>query len=213
MAVDPLSPEFWTAEERALWALLAPLVIDILMSGAEFGTAALPAEVQILMNWDVFSNAAIEYLNGYRLAWVKGISETTRKLMVKLIQAWIEAGEPLSVLEARLAALEEIDELRAARIATTEVTRIYADGNQIAWRAAGTVSKKRWQTAVDDKVCPICAPLHNMEVDLDGNGFTTEEGGIGIQGPPAHVGCRCWLQPVVSLDKLEDELEKILNAP
>lgn len=210
---NPLDPRFWSDEEKELWKLLAPLIIKIMMNGAEAGVAALPAEVQILMQWDTFSNAVTEYLKGYRITWIRGISDTTAKQIVKLIEAWVQAGEPLSVLEARLAGLEEIDTRRAGQIAATEVTRLYADANQMAWKASGLVGENRWMTARDDKVCPWCGPLDGMVVPLGENGFTTVEGDIGVTGPPLHVGCRCWLQPVVSLDKLEDELEKILNAP
>lgn len=209
----PFDPAFWTAEERAFWEQMAPLVMQILLKGAEAGLMALPPEVQILMNWDTFNQAAVDYLRGYRASWIKGISETTRKQIMAAISAWIQAGEPLPLLTARLEMLDGINARRAKIIATTEVTRVYAEANRLAWQASGVVGSMRWQTARDELVCPICAPLHGMEAELNGNGFTTEPGGIGPQGPPLHPRCRCWLQPVVSLDLLERELEAILAAP
>jgi hypothetical protein len=51
------------------------------------------------------------------------------------------------------------------------------------------VDGKRWNTAVDELVCPICEPLDGMEIGLEEDGFTTEAGDIGLTGPPAHVNC------------------------
>ena len=75
-------------------------------------------------------------------------------------------------------------------------------------------------TAVDDRVCPICGPLHNTIVDLSGGWTFTQEmldanpalaralrGPQTILRPPAHVNCRCWLQPVVFEAMLPQELE------
>jgi len=42
---------------------------------------------------------------------------------------------------------------RARRVAVTEVTRVYAAGNEEAWRATGYVTGKRWMTARDERVC------------------------------------------------------------
>lgn len=209
---NPLDPAFWAAEENSFWAILGPLLVEVVLHGAEGGVMALPADVAVFMNWDVFNQAAIDYLRKYRLTWLKGVSDTTRAQMVGVIQAWIESGEPLPVLEARLTALDAVNASRAHRIAVTEVTRAYAEGNLIAWRSTGFIGGKQWQTAKDELVCPICAPLHGMIVELDGNGFTTESGGLGIQSPPAHPGCRCWLQPIVSVGAFEEELARTLEA-
>ena len=65
-------------------------------------------------------------------------------------------------------------------------------------------------TAKDERVCPICKPLHNTVVSLDGawtadvddagNFINVREaaGGEGVMAPPVHPRCRCWLQPVIS---------------
>ena len=211
MSDNPLSDEFWSAEEAALWEDMAPLVLKILLDGGDAGLAALPPDVQILMNWDGFNQAIIDYLEGYRFTWIKGITATTRKQVIKILQAWMSSGESLPLLKAKLGPIFGAN--RAEQIAVTEVTRAYAEGNQQAWKASGVVSANRWMTARDELVCPICKPLDGMVVPVGENGFTTEEGGLGITGPAAHPNCRCWLQPVVDLDLLERELEAILNAP
>lgn len=81
---------------------------------------------------------------------------------------------------------------RAKRIAVTEATRVYAEGNRWAWLTAAKdpsleqafgIMASRWQTCRDGLVCPICAPLNGKQVML--NQEFPVPGGI----PPAHVGC------------------------
>lgn len=205
---NPRDYAFWSDEERALWDEIGPLILRLYLKGGENGLTMLPAELQVLVNWEYFNRSATEYLRNYRLHTLVGINETTRKQTIENIDEWIQNGEPLEMLVKRLDPLFGPE--RAERIAVTEVTRVYAEGNLSSWRATGLVGGKRWNTAVDDLVCPICAPLDGMVVEMDGNGFTTEDG-EGITAPPAHVNCRCWLTPVVSEDLLREEIRGILQ--
>ena len=75
---------------------------------------------------------------------------------------------------------------RAGRIAVTEVTRLYAEGNLAAYASAG-VEEVEWRTVNDAAVDPICEAL-------DGQRWAVGTG----ESPPAHPNCRCWLAPVVS---------------
>ena len=72
-----------------------------------------------------------------------------------------------------------------------------------AWRESDVINKRRWNTGVDELVCPICGPLHNVIVGLD----ETFPGGFRV--PPAHPNCRCWITPVVEgVEELETGLEQ-----
>lgn len=42
-----------------------------------------------------------------------------------------------------------------------------------------------WQTAEDERVCPVCGPLHDARATRWATQFPN--------GPPAHPRCRCWL--------------------
>ena len=134
---DPRSPQFWAAERDHLWNSVAELAMRSLAAGTAGGEQLLPQAVRQLIAWDVVNQAAIDYLNWYRLNTVTGISDTTAKVAIKTIGSWMEAGEPLPLLEARMASI--ISDGRARGIAVTEVTRIYAEGNQMAWQNAGVV--------------------------------------------------------------------------
>ena len=206
--LDPRQYAFWSKEEQLLLDKIAPTLLSLIFKGGTNGSDLLPERVRVLVDWDQFNQRAVDYLHNYRVSWWQSINEVTRNHTVQAIDEWIKNGEPLPMLEARLE--RYFDQPRAHRVAVTEVTRVYAEGNQAAWRSTGFVESQRWHTSNDEKVCPICAPLDGMEVELDGGEFTTEEG-EGITGPPAHVNCRCWLTPVVSVEAAGKEFERILE--
>jgi rubredoxin len=79
-------------------------------------------------------------------------------------------------------------------IAVTETTRVFAEGNKLAWDSTGVVSGSKWQTANDDLVCPICGPLNEQVTDDE---------------PPAHVNCRCWKRPVVDEELVKQKFAEI----
>lgn len=82
---------------------------------------------------------------------------------------------------------------RAENIAITETTNAHSAGEFAArneLQARGQDGAKptlyaHWQTADDDKVCPICLPLNDKPEYLWVPKFPN--------GPPAHNRCRCFL--------------------
>lgn len=218
---DPRRGVFWQNEQRLLWSAVEPLAMAALLAGAEGAARLLPAEIAPLVNWDFFNESAIRYLSQYRLDTVAGITDTTRRQAIAAIEDWMRSGAKLDALRMRLRPL--FGETRADMIAITEVTRTFAEGNLRLWASTGVVGGKRWMTAVDERVCPVCAPLHGRLVQVDaGFGYTASElesevlrkalGHVGSEfnAPPAHPRCRCWLQPVVSEEMLREQVGDIL---
>ena len=190
---------FWDSMDAGMWDDVSGLAIQIVLAGIEGGSTALPDDAQPFINFDDLYNKVLEFARKYRLDWIRNITEVTRKKTIKAIGDWIRSGSPLSTLEQVLEPL--FGEMRAKRIATTEVTRLFAHGNQMAWEATGFVNSMKWMTAEDEKVCPICKPLDGTLIgigDLDAL-------------PPAHVNCRCWVQPVVDDDAFSRKLDEILG--
>jgi len=80
---------------------------------------------------------------------------------------------------------------RAVRIARTETLAASNAGRYLSWIEAETAgllppnSMKRWITAMDERTCPICAPLNNQEFPYKAD-FPT-----GELMPPVHPNCRC----------------------
>ena len=207
--VTPLDHAFWLEEYERLRGKVPQVMLSVFMAGAQSGTEMLPEGLRVLVDWDWFNQSAVDWLNTWGTSTLVDISATTERNITKIIGNWIQSGRNIEVLKKQLAPW--VGKERAGRIATTEVTRAYAEGNVKAWRATGYIGMKRWMTAVDERVCPICAPLHGMAVGLDENGFTTESFGMGLYAPPAHPGCRCWLQPVVSEEMLLKRGAEILG--
>ena len=239
---DPRTTSFWQAEQTALASEFLPLVMTALLAGADTAVTLLPPELQALVNWDLFNQAALDYLNQYRLGTLAGITETTRQAVMAAIDEWVRAGEHLDVLRAKLLPL--FGKTRADMIAITEITRIFAQGNLAAWQSTGVVSGKRWQTANDERVCPLCGPLHGQIVELNsnftltpsvmaaspqmkallGNNWTVENGIIraqsllGSQGstavaPPYHVRCILPDNKVVVPGIIEAAAKSFYNGP
>jgi len=215
MTPDPRDPLFWDEELAKMFNLFAPRVIGLLLSGGQQGVGELPDAAAVLMNWDVFNQKAIDWLHNYGVGWLRDINETSRNQVVNAIDDFIRQGKSMQALKKNITEIlaPTYSKARAEMLAVTEVTRIYAEGNLMAWKSTGVVTKKRWMTARDERVCPICAPLDGMIVDVDSNGFTTEVGGLGLSSPPAHPRCRCWLTPVVDVAAAERKVrEAIENA-
>jgi len=108
---------------------------------------------------------------------------------------------------------------RARTIAQTETTRALWEGQRQYWdqlQADGVVDaadmRKRWRTHRDERVCPVCRPLHGVTIPWDDKWLLP--GGAYVMGPPGHPNCRCevtvlWSRYVVS--KHDELLAKALG--
>ena len=199
MSQDINTSAFWDELDADMWDEVALLVIAVIMAGLESGITLLPSKAQPLINFDEYNAKIIEYARKYRFEWIRDITETARRQTIRIITDWLRSGSPLSVLADALTPL--FGEARAKRIAVTEITRLYARGNQIAWEGTGFVGAVKWMTSKDDLVCPICAPLDGTIIGI---------GDIDAH-PPAHVNCRCWIQPVLDESAFEKRLDEILG--
>ena len=190
---------FWDERDNEMWDEIALLVVSIVLAGIEGGISLLPKKAQPFVNFDDLYQSVLEYAKTYRFEWIRGITEVTRQKTIKAITDWIRSGSPLSTLEKALVPL--FGEMRAKRIAVTEVTRLFARGNQIAWESTGFVNSVKWMTAKDELVCPICRPLDGTIIGI---------GDIDAH-PPGHTSCRCWIQPILDEKAFEEKLNEILG--
>ncbi len=150
--------------------------------------------------WDIANEEARRWADEHTLGLIRDIDATTLERTRRAVSAWIDNGEPLESLIEEFVPI--FGERRAELIASTEVTRAYAEGNRQAYKASGVVTHWIWRTAEDERVCPICGPLADSVVRIDGDfsGFLPDEVRKGtISAPPAHPRCRCWLAPMVDV--------------
>lgn len=223
---DPRSPEFWELEDALLAEALLPLVQDALLAGAAGGLDSLTPELAAMVDFDVLTDAVLRRVSSFRIEVLEPMNETTRKAIQKDIEDWITSGENFDVFKK--AFTKTLDEIvlsvsRAEMIAVTEITRLFAEGNVLAWESTGLVSGKVWRTAEDDLVCPICRPLNGKIVEIESTFellpeemdealLKQAEGGADFtwQTPPAHPRCRCWLQPFITEADIERRVQEVL---
>lgn len=168
--------------------------IAILLSKAARGGVKLfQVGVDLGGDFAVTNTEAAKWAAEYAYTLVHGIDTTTMDSLRNAISTFVNTpgytiGDAMDLLP--------FDTARARMVAVTEITRAYAQGNQLA---AGALAEqfpgvrviKRWFTNQDDRVCDVCGPLADMEpIDQD-EVWTTDEGDE-IDNPPAHVNCRCW---------------------
>jgi SPP1 gp7 family putative phage head morphogenesis protein len=188
-------PSFWDSEERFYWEELSGDHVSIMIRAVEEGVIDLE-QYSSLVDYDLINQRVIDYARQYRFEWIKKINDTTRNIVQKAVTDWLAAGDPLDVLINMLE--PTFGKVRAARIAATEVTRLRAKANQIAWQESGVIEQFRWSTAMDDLVCQICAPN-------EGQLFPLSQMDSML---PAHVNCRCVGRPVVNEELLQQRREE-----
>ena len=83
---------------------------------------------------------------------------------------------------------------RAGLIGDTEVFTAKSQGQQLAWARARKLgilpksAKRVWQTADDERVCPVCGPMHHKTSAVNG---VFKVAGKQVWTPPMHPNCRC----------------------
>jgi SPP1 gp7 family putative phage head morphogenesis protein len=193
---------FWDSEQMMLWEAMGGTFINIILHGVDGAVEQLPEWGRDILNIDAVQFDIVEEVTKYRQEWVDKIGETTMKQVWKEIEAWQQTGDPLPTLINTLKEKEEFmfGKKRAERIAVTETTRLHAIGNQVAFKKTGYIDQWNWMTAQDELVCPVCRagnknspyPISELHNKL-----------------PAHPNCRCWSQPIVNTDRLNQMTENL----
>ncbi|MBU0495049.1 MAG: phage portal protein [Chloroflexi bacterium] len=164
--------------------LLAALVPELTVIATE---EALRLAVEIGVQFDpaIINQAAARWARQYGYDLVKGLVATTRATVSQAIEQFVTTpGMTREQLVALLA--PTFGPVRAEMIAITEVTRAYSAATneyQAMLDEAGITMERYWWTRNDERVCPICGPLHNQPEDVWRSAHPT--------GPPAHIRCRC----------------------
>lgn len=176
----PEDTEFWLAQRDEILEALGDLPEELLLEGA---TQA--QRLGLAIDFTLINDEVLNVARTYRTQFIDELSRATRNSLRTAIQTHIESGESLRVLEKRIEPL--FGPVRAQAIASTEVTRLYAEGNVIGYKDAG-ISEVEFRTVRDARVDPDCD-------ELDGQRFPVDR--VDIR-PPIHTRCRCWLAPVVA---------------
>lgn len=165
---------FWSAFRTDAVATFEPLATQTALEAVEVNIG-LGIEVDLaLVNDDVLA-----FTQRYTNDWWDNIEGATRRTMRRSISTWQAQGLGRQGLPDLAKALApSFGRGRAERIAITEVTRIFDEGNKLAHERGG-IEEEEWQTARDDRVDGICSAL-------DGQRFAINEGPRPVTG--THVG-------------------------
>jgi HK97 family phage portal protein len=183
----------WTSHDGKLEVILKKIGTSGHRRGGKFAAAFINSSFKVRKE----SSEAWAAANA--AAKIKGISATTRDVLRDIIEGGLKKGQSVAdVAKAVQSTMPGHNAVRAKVIARTELQEASQVGAQEQYKADG-VEKNQWYTAIDERVCPICAPLHGEIVPV-GEKFP---GGY-THPPQTHPQCRCDLLPVV-LEDVDEE--------
>lgn len=172
-------------------------ITKLLLDAAKDGILEVTNQTGLGFDNTLTNKDAATWAARYAGELIKDIDKTTLATVQSAISDF--ADKPGFTIGDVIAQLP-FDEARSERIAVTEITRAYAESNQIAGEQIakefeGVPVVKVWFTNNDDRVCPVCGPLNGKEVDIK------SEFASGIINPPAHPNCRCWTTTTTKIAK------------
>ena len=192
--------QFWHDEDARLWADLSDSYRDV---ASERAAAQAIITAQDWSTWDLLNRDVDEWVNTYYtspglldVGSVPNLNTTAREQVADAFLRWTRGGRDLAPgadggLPVLIGQLEPIfGPVRAKRIAVTETTRIFVEGNRSVNDANPVITGYQVLTAADEKVCPTCGPLQGVFRDKASRTYQHPTMG-GIAGPPFHVSCRC----------------------
>lgn len=187
---DEMMQAEWLAANAHADQKTKDAIARMVQEGTDLGVIAADGQLTNIgfgVDWTLVNTHAREWAAEYTGQLIAGLDDVTVRGVRQATQRWIGNGEPLSKLIDDLGIY--FDRGRAERIAATEVTRAYAEGNKIAYQESGVVAGWEWRTAADEIRCPTCKGLEGARR------FIGQQFIPGVTQPPAHVNCRCWVVP------------------
>ncbi len=85
---------------------------------------------------------------------------------------------------------KKLHNIKNRDLTSDELTEVIMGMELETYKEQG-ISRKRWMASNDEETCLICRKLHLVETEVSSN-FKG-----GFQAPPAHKGCRCYLNAVI----------------
>jgi len=198
--------EFWQSELERLWSDLQRQM-GVLEKQIKLSLQLTNPAVGL--NLHQFDPNLPEFIATYGFEMVSGINASTAKFLREIFDEYIRGGHPHSWLVKRIQQSGIFSADRSKKIAMTESTRIYAQTNLRVWEKTPWVYGKKWFTAMDEKVCPVCGGLEGKVVEK------MAQFSVDVDNPPAHVNCRCAIRPAVNPDlyRVAPALEALPAVP
>jgi SPP1 gp7 family putative phage head morphogenesis protein len=119
---------------------------------------------------------------------IRSVAANRTDLLARALSDALARGNSTDTLARALRGILD-DPAWAERVAVTEIARGISAATAATYRANG-VTQVSWLTAVDERVCPICAGNEAAGAVPLGQNFPS-----GEPYPPGHPSCRCTLMP------------------
>ena len=176
------SQMFWAEFEADATAAMLPLARRGALQAVDANVA-----VGVGVDMELINAQVLDASRVYVDEWWTSLQGTTQANLRSAITTWQESGLGTRGFPDLVKAIEpEFGRVRARRIAVTETTKIFDQGNLMAHEAGG-IMVEEWQTARDTRVDDICR-------ELDGKQFPINAGPRPVVN--THIGCRCARLPV-----------------
>ena len=179
-------------------------LIAMILQGAQGGMDLVKLQTRLQLDYGLTNAEAATWARRYSYELIKDIDKTTRDVIRSAVTDFIK--DPDYTMADLFDLLEpQFGRVRAERIAVTEVTRAYSQGQQMARETLkeqfpGVTVVDRWFTNNDDLVCPVCGPLDGEERE-QGEVFYQPEDAYQDGYPPRHPNCRCWINTTTRVGK------------
>lgn len=136
--------------------------------------------------------------------WSTRVNAETAELLAQTLEAGIQSGEALPLLQSRVENVFAFNNaIRAERIARTEGLIANSQGHLEAYAQNRTVTQKMWLTAIDNRTRDGHINANRQVVDAEAS-FSV--GGESLQAPGVGgsasnvVNCRCTVVPIIDTE-------------
>lgn len=196
-------PNFSITKYLPLWQIaIWPLQKEVVQN--EWNQAL--QEVWATWLFQTWTPSVNKFLRDNINKFAKEVDKFTKEKIFDIIARWNE--EWLSAIDISInisKTFEGFKKNRSKTIARTETIRAWTYATNEAWIESDVVEAKEWFTALDERVCSNCWPMHGKIVKLKDNFFNkwqTAPWGLkldyeNVEWPPLHPNCRCTLIPII----------------
>lgn len=175
--IENVPQSFWDETGVEFSDTLRPFLERLYLAQA----GRLMEQTTIGVEWSLVNARAASWAKQYTFELVKGITDTTRATLQKVVAEYFEVGLTIGQIEDLIA--PTFGPVRAEMISVTEVTRASTAGERALaeeLRQAGINMRPIFQTNRDELVCELCGPMQGKQITNDDD------------YPPLHPRCRCW---------------------
>lgn len=164
--------------------------------------------------FDLFSPRAIRFMAEKEMQ-IRRINRQTHDEINQALREGFEAGDTTAQIAGRIRrdVFRQADQVRALRIAQTEINSAANAGTQLGYLQSGVVEKKEWIAGPGARPSHAAAAAKYrgsgaIPIDQDfevGAGRGPSPGNIGR--PEEDINCRCTILPVLGRRRAEDGLD------